>query len=134
MAARGFVFDDVVRIYDTDAQGVVHYAGYYRFFTDAVERFMSDKVGVNYPLLDDKIWFVVVESEAQYHNPAKLGDKLSVSLTTKMLSKRALRFDFRIKRKGTDICSGHIVQVAIDRTKWKATEIPKGLAALLSKG
>ena len=40
--AEDFVFEDTVRIYDTDAQGVVHYAGYYRFFTDAAELHARD--------------------------------------------------------------------------------------------
>ncbi len=134
MAAKRFVFDDYVRIYDTDAQGVVHYAGYYRFFTDAVEKFMSKIAGVNYPLFDSKVWFVVVESEAQYHRPAVLGDRLSITLTTSMPSKKALRFDFKIRKKGVDICSGHMVQVAIDRKHWKATNIPARLASRLAMG
>ena len=131
MAAKKFVFGDYVRIYDTDAQGIVHYAGYYRFFTDAVEKFMTKMLGVDYPLFDSRVWFVVVESAAQYHKPAKLGDRLSVSLTASMPSGKAVRFDFRIRRKGVDICSGHIVQVAIDRRRWKATSVPKRLASRL---
>ena len=134
MATKSFVFNDYVRIYDTDAQRVVHYAGYYRFFTDSAEKFMSKAVGINYPLFDSKVWFVVVESQAQYYKPAKLGDRLSVSLVASMISKKALRFDFNIRRKGVRICSGHIVQVAIDRRRWKATNIPTRLAKYLVSG
>jgi hypothetical protein len=46
--ADNFVFEDNVRIYDTDAQAIVHYAGYYRFFTDAAERFMRETLGTSY--------------------------------------------------------------------------------------
>ena len=125
--AEDFVFEDTVRIYDTDAQGVVHYAGYYRFFTDAAENFMRETLGISYPLLDNDTWFVVVESKAQYKKSARLGDNLSVVLRPKKLSRKALRFDFQILRNGDLICDGYITQVAINKNEWKAVELPKAL-------
>ena len=125
--AEDFVFEDTVRIYDTDAQGVVHYAGYYRFFTDAAENFMRETLGISYPLLDNDTWFVVVESKAQYKKSARLGDNLSVVLRPKKLSRKALRFDFQILRDGELICDGYITQVAINKNEWKAVELPKAL-------
>ena len=125
--AKDFVFEDMVRIYDTDAQGVVHYAGYYRFFTDAAENFMRETLGISYPLLDNDTWFVVVESKAQYKKSARLGDNLSVVLQPKKLSRKALRFDFQILRDGELICDGYITQVAINKKEWKAVELPKAL-------
>ncbi len=121
---EGFVFTDRVRIYDTDAQGIVHYAGYYRFFTDAAESFMRDTVGVSYPLLDENTWFVVVESEAQYHHSAKLGDELSVMLKPKLISEKVLRFDFEIYTHGELSCNGHITQVSINRQRWRSAKMP----------
>ncbi|EQD30314.1 thioesterase superfamily protein [mine drainage metagenome] len=125
-----FVFEDTVRIYDTDAQGVVHYAGYYRFFTDAAENFMRETIGTSYPLLDDDTWFVVVESKAQYRKSAKLGDALSVVLKPEKVSEKALKFVFRILRDGEPICDGYITQVSINRKEWKAVNLP---ASLLEK-
>jgi acyl-CoA thioester hydrolase len=125
--SKEIVFTDRVRIYDTDAQGIVHYAGYYRFFTDAAESFMRDTLGVSYPLLDAKTWFVVVESEAKYYKSAKLGDTLSVMLDPKLLSPKVLRFDFKIFVNGTLSCGGHITQVAIDKQHWRSTQMPKQL-------
>ena len=122
-----FVFEDIVRIYDTDAQGIVHYAGYYRFFTDAAESFMRETIGTSYPLLDSNTWFVVVESKARYMKSAKLGDALSVVLRPKKLSKKALRFNFQILRNGDLICNGYITQVSINKKEWKAVELPKSL-------
>ncbi len=120
-----YVYDETVRIYDTDAQGVVHYAGYYRFFTDALEQFANQKAKRMYPLVNEKVWFVVVESNAKYYKSARVGDKLKVGLVPTQLSSKALRFDFDIRRGEDLLCEGYIVQVAIDKDKWKATEIPK---------
>ncbi|MCL5679994.1 MAG: acyl-CoA thioesterase [Candidatus Marsarchaeota archaeon] len=125
--AKEIIFTDRVRIYDTDAQGIVHYAGYYRFFTDAAESFMRDTLGVSYPLLDSKTWFVVVESEAKYYKSAKLGDELSVMLNPKLLSEKVLRFDFEIHVNGVLSCGGHITQVSIDKLRWRAKPMPKNV-------
>ncbi len=125
--SQEIVFTDRVRIYDTDAQGIVHYAGYYRFFTDAAEGFMHDTLGISYPILDEKTWFVVVESEAKYYKSAKLGDELSVILKPKLLSEKVLRFDFEIFVRGTAICAGHITQVSINKQYWKSTPMPQSI-------
>ncbi|MCL4404410.1 MAG: acyl-CoA thioesterase [Candidatus Marsarchaeota archaeon] len=121
---KKIVFTDRVRIYDTDAQGIVHYAGYYRFFTDAAEGFMRDTLGLSYPLLDERTWFVVVESEAKYFKSAKLGEELSVLLEPKLVSDKALRFDFEILVNGSKSCVGHITQVSIDKELWHAVPMP----------
>lgn len=122
-----FSFNEVVRIYDTDAQGIVHYAGYYRFFTDALEEFVSNRAGDILQQVNKDTWFVVVESNAKYYKSARLGDKIIVGLTSKLLSEKAVRHDFTIKRDGTLLCDGYIVQVAIDKNKWKSVSIPKQL-------
>jgi len=62
-----FVFEETVRIYDTDAQGIAHYASYYRFFTNTIEKYMREKVGIPYPNVNDELWFVMVESHAVYN-------------------------------------------------------------------
>ncbi|MCY0858902.1 MAG: thioesterase family protein [Sulfolobaceae archaeon] len=119
-----FVFEDTVRIYDTDAQGIVHYAGYYRFFTNATEKFMIEKVGIPFPIVNDEFWFVIVESHATYHKPAKLGDRLTVTLTPKALSKKVIRFEYKISTRGELIVDGYTVHVAINPKIWKSREIP----------
>ncbi len=121
----GFYFDETVKIYDTDLQGIVHYAGYYRFFTDTLEQFSLKKTGSVMPLENEGIWFVVVESNAKYHNPAHVGDKLRVYMKPEVISSKAVKYNFEIKRGSDDICEGYITMVAIDKNKWKAVPLPK---------
>ncbi|MCL5101195.1 MAG: acyl-CoA thioesterase [Candidatus Parvarchaeota archaeon] len=122
-----FIFNETVRIYDTDAEGIVHYAGYYRFFTDALEQFANERTGRMFPLINKDVWFVVVESNAKYYKSARAGDFINVGLLPKLLSKKAIRFNFSIRRDGELLCEGYIVQVAIDKDKWKAVPIPKDI-------
>ncbi len=126
-----FVYEETVRIYDTDAQGIVHYAGYYRFFTDALEQFANQKAPRMFPLSSNKIWFVVVESNAKYYKSARTGDRIKISLSPSQLSPKALRFDFKIKRDTDLLCDGYIIQVAIDKDKWKSVPIPDEIVSAL---
>ncbi|AEB94989.1 MAG: thioesterase family protein [Metallosphaera sp.] len=122
-----FVFEDVVRIYDTDAQGIAHYASYYRFFTNTIEKFMRDKVGIPYPNVSDDLWFVMVETHATYKEPVRLGDNLTITISPSSLSKKTIKFDMKIISKGRLTTQGYVIQVAINPKIWKATEIPDNI-------
>jgi Predicted thioesterase len=80
-----------------------------------------------FPLINKDVWFVVVESNAKYYKSARAGDFINVGLLPKLLSKKAIRFNFSIRRDGELLCEGYIVQVAIDKDKWKAVPIPKDI-------
>jgi hypothetical protein len=49
------------------------------------------------------------------------------------LSPKALKFEFEILRNGERICDGYITQVAIDRNKWKAVNIPEGILSKINE-
>ncbi|QGA53458.1 acyl-CoA thioesterase [Sulfolobus sp. E5-1-F] len=127
-----YVFEDVVRIYDTDAQGIAHYAAYYRFFTNTIEKFVREKVGIPYPIVNENLWFVILESHAVYHKPVKLGDKLTILLSQKILTSKTIRFDFRILRDGELTTEGYVIQIAINPKIWKSTEMPKEIIDKMS--
>ncbi len=133
MPNKDFVWEERVRIYDTDAQGIVHYAGYYRFFTDAFEQFARSKFGLNWPLVNNRVWFVVVESHAKYHRPLRLGDRIRTHVNATRVGKKALEFNFRIYKGAELSCEGKIVQVAIDNKTWKSIALPRNMTLKISK-
>ncbi len=116
---------DQVMVYDTDYQGVVHYASYFRFVTDALFKFES-KYGIS------DFSFVTAEVHIEYKRPLHLFDKINVVLEPHMLSKKAIRFDFKIYLAGKLISQGYTIQVCINR-KWHAIEMPKRIQELLGK-
>ncbi|MGI0100281.1 MAG: acyl-CoA thioesterase [Candidatus Micrarchaeaceae archaeon] len=131
--AKEFISEERVRIYDTDVQGVVHYAGYYRFFTDAFEQFSRKELGADFPIFSKGIWFVAVESNASYHKPARLGDKLRTHVSVELTGMKTMRLRFRIHKDASVICDGSIVLVSIDSKVWKAVRIPVDLVAKMKK-
>ncbi len=133
MQDNSFTWKERVRIYDTDIQGIVHYAGYYRFFTDTMEQFCRKTINISFPMLSDRIWLVVVESKASYHKPARLGNMLSTRLRAEMIGKKAVRFNFRIYSRRELMCEGSIVHVAIDNRKWRAVPVPEALKSAIER-
>jgi acyl-CoA thioester hydrolase len=129
MASKDFVWGETVRIYDTDTEGIAHYAGYYRFFTDAFEQFAKNRLLLDWPLVNNRVWFVVVESYARYYKPLRLGDRMRTHVNVEIVGKKALAFNFRIYKNAAMVCEGKIVQVAIDRRAWKAVQLPKSIVA-----
>ncbi|AWR96982.1 acyl-CoA thioesterase [Acidianus sulfidivorans JP7] len=119
-----FIFNETVRIYDTDAQGIAHYASYYRFFTNAIEKLMTEKLGVKYPIVNDELWFVIVESHAVYKKPLKLGDEITIAISPMVLSKKIIKFDISIIKEGEKTTEGYVTQASINPKTWKAVELP----------
>ncbi|MCW1293808.1 MAG: acyl-CoA thioesterase [Candidatus Parvarchaeota archaeon] len=122
-----FIKKETVRIYDVDAQGVVHYAAYYRFFTDTLEDYSRSKFGNYLSEISKDTWFVTVESKATYHRPVKLGDVLEIHMNMNIISKSAIRFDFSVFSGEKLAAEGYITQVCIDPKAWKAKPIPDEL-------
>ncbi len=76
-------FSIPVRVYweDTDAGGVVYHASYLRF----MERARSDwlrALGIDQAVMirDERLQFAVVEAHIRYHQPARYGELLQVSV------------------------------------------------------
>ena len=84
-----------VRVYleDTDAQGVVYNASYFRFFERARTEWLRVK-GIDHNQLREAagILLVLVGIEASFRVPAKLGDLLHVSAELARVS--GVRFVF----------------------------------------
>ena len=83
-------FELPVRVYyeDTDAQGVVYYANYFRFMERARTEWLRS-LGVDMVRLqdEDRRIFVVAEVNVKFHAPARLSDELVVTAGLKDLTR-----------------------------------------------
>lgn len=123
------VHKDKVMVYDTDYQGIAHYASYYRFVTNALSDFREARL--NKLLSDSNLWFVIVESHAKYMKPLKAGDSITVKIKPELLGEKAVKFAFAIYKGKTLTTEGYLVQVAIDPIKWAVVPIPEKLKKAL---
>ncbi len=109
-----------IRVYleDTDAQGIVYYANYLRYFERGRSEIL-ELLGVRMDEVarpDSRL--VVYEIRVKFRRPAVLGDR--IELATSMERESAYRLTFRqqIRRKGEGeaLVSGEVDVVAIDNS------------------
>jgi acyl-CoA thioester hydrolase len=107
------------RIYleDTDAQGIVYYANYLRFFERGRSE-MLEWLGI--PMTEvarPDCRLVVYEARIKFRRPALLGDKIEVLTSMLNSSEYRLTFKQQVRRTGEvdPLVSGEIDVVAIDQ-------------------
>lgn len=101
-----------IRVYleDTDAQGVVYNAGYFRFMERARTEWLRAQ-GTDHDelLARHGILLVLTSVEAKFKAPARLGDMLHVHADASMLRGARVLFEHEIRRNAED---GDIVCIA----------------------
>ena len=123
-------FELPVRVYyeDTDAQGVVYYANYFRFMERARTEWLRS-LGVDMVALQEqqRRIFVVAEVNVKFHAPARLNEELIV--TAGLLDRTRVSFDIKqhIYRNSTDgdlLISGIVKAAFLDADTMRPKRLP----------
>jgi acyl-CoA thioester hydrolase len=133
----GFSFP--VRVYweDTDAGGVVYYAGYLKFLERARSEWLR-ALGIDQAKLlrDERLQFVVVEANIRYHRPARFDDVLVVSVALEELRGASLALAQDVRR-GDDtrelLISARIRAACLDADSLRPRPLPRALVAILKE-
>jgi acyl-CoA thioester hydrolase len=126
-------FELPVRVYyeDTDAQGVVYYANYFRFMERARTEWLRS-LGVNMVHLqeEERRIFVVAEVQTKFHAPARLSDNLVVTAGLEGLTRVSFDIEQKIYRDSTDgdlLISGIVKAAYLDADSMRPKRIPPSL-------
>jgi len=122
-----------VRVYyeDTDAQGVVYYANYFRFMERARTEWLGS-LGVDMARLQDeeRRIFVVAEVQAKFHAPARLADDLIVTAGLLEATRASFEIEQKIYRNSTDgdlLISGIVKAAYLDADTMRPKRVPPSL-------
>ena len=122
-----------IRVYyeDTDAQGVVYYANYFRFMERARTEWLRS-LGVDMVHLQEaeRRIFVVAELHTKFHAPARLSDGLVVTASLEGLTRVSFDIEQRIYRNNTDgdlLISGIVKAAYLDADTMRPKRIPPSL-------
>lgn len=124
-----------VRVYyeDTDAGAVVYYANYLRFMERARTEWL-DALGFALPAIEREhgVTFAVHRAEIDFVRPARLADRLDV--TVEPVSRGASRLDLaqRVLRDGAILASARIALACLDAKRFRPVRIPAPLAGVLA--
>ena len=126
-------FEYPVRVYyeDTDAQGVVYYANYFRFMERARTEWLGS-LGVDMVRLqnEERRIFVVAEVNTKFHAPARLRDDLVVTAGLASMTRVTFDIEQRIYRNNTDgelLISGIVKAAYLDADTMRPKRIPSSI-------
>jgi acyl-CoA thioester hydrolase len=104
-------FTHPVRVYweDTDAGGIVFYGNYLKFMERARTEWLSS-LGFEQEAMrqSGEGMFVVAETQLRYLRPARLDDRLSVTVTVAELGRASVAFDQSVWRGDDLLTQGRI--------------------------
>ena len=121
-----------VRVYleDTDAQGVVYNASYFRFLERARTEWLRAR-GLDHDdvLRRHGVLFVLTGIDARFRAPARLGDLLHVSAHVSEARGARVVFDQRIRLadSGVLLCEGRAEVACMDAARGKPRRWPEDL-------
>jgi acyl-CoA thioester hydrolase len=127
----GATFRLAARVYyeDTDAAGVVYYANYLRFMERARTEWLSS-LGFDLADVERKhgVVFAVHRVDIEYRLPARLGDRLEITLALVELGRASITVE-QETRRGADVLTRARVAIAcLERARWRPARIPAALA------
>ena len=128
-----------VRVYleDTDAQGVVYNASYFRFMERARTEYLR-ACGIDHDQLREEHGIVLVLSaiEARFKAPARLSDMLYVSADVSEARGARMRFAQVVRRDNADgdvVCEGSAEVACMDARGGKPRRLPEALMSELTQ-
>lgn len=124
-----------VRVYyeDSDAQGLVYFANYFKFMERARTEWLRT-FGVEQDVLlrKHRRFFVVVDTEAEFLVPAKFNEQLLVTVGLTRLARASFSIEqkiFRTRLDGELLCRGTTRAAYIDADTLKPARLPEQLLA-----
>jgi acyl-CoA thioester hydrolase len=124
-----------VRVYweDTDAGGVVFYANYLKFFERARTEWLRT-LGFGQQRLRDEtgLIFVVTETTVRYRQPARLDDRLELTVALQALQRASLRVAQQAWRGDELLAEGDIRIGCVSAADFRPQRLPAPLMAALA--
>ena len=124
------IFEWPVRVYyeDTDAQGIVYYANYFRFMERARTEWLRE-LGIDQSALleNDRRMFVVVSTHASFITPARFNDSLVVTARLAGLTRASFDIEqniYRDSREGTLLLKGGVKAALLDADTLRPSRVP----------
>ena len=132
--ARGTFFSFPIRVYyeDTDAAGVVYYANYLRYLERARTEWLES---LGFPLAaferEHCVAFAVHRAEIDFVRPARLNDRIAVSVEARDRAACRLVVAQQVLRDGETLVEATIALACVDPLRFRPARIPKPLARIL---
>jgi acyl-CoA thioester hydrolase len=119
-----------VRVYyeDSDAQGLVYFANYFKFMERARTEWLRS-LGIEQDVLlnSERRFFVVVDTNAEFLSPARFNDELLVTARLDSLTRASFLIEQKIYRTSLDgelLCQGNTRAAFLNADTLKPVRVP----------
>lgn len=127
------VFEWPIRVYyeDTDLQGVVYYANYFRYMERARTEWLRS-LGVEQDRLlnEERRYFVVVDTRAEFLRPARFNEMLVATARLADMTRATFQIEQNIYREsvhGELLCRGRVKAACVDADTQRPLRVPVSL-------
>ena len=131
--SNGFSFPIRVYYEDTDAAGVVYYANYLRYMERARSEWLE---ALGFPVAaferEHRVAFAVHRAEIDFLRPARLNDRIAVSVEARDRGACRLVVAQRVVRDDETLVDARIALACIDPLRFRPARIPAPLAKVLA--
>ncbi len=115
----------LIHLSDTDATGVIFFPKLFEQCVKTLEKFLLEK-GLDSALVNQKVAFPVIHSEAQFLNPIKWHDRLKVELTVTRIGQTSMGFDYKfVSSSGLLVAEARLTHVCVDVHSKLKKELPE---------
>lgn len=119
--------------YDTDAEGVVYYANYLRFFEEARTKLIED-AGFNLKALAEEGYlFAIRRQEVDYKAPLWYGENIEIKTKIKEITPYRIIFYYEIYNSSGKRTTTAITDMVCISKNFHLREIPQNLKQALEK-
>jgi 4-hydroxybenzoyl-CoA thioesterase len=116
-----FTVKKLVRMQHCDAAGIVFTPQYFNLFTEVLEDWWSDGIGVSFDKMLNKFQRAIPlkKAEAEFLKPSRLGDELVFSLSVSELGKASIKVLIEAKQDEILRCFVVLTMVQVNTENFK---------------
>jgi len=124
-----FTYKTTVRLFDTDAAGLLFFGNHFRIIHAAYEAYLESKgLGMGDIIRGGRLLLPIIHAEADYYEPMFVGDKLTVELTAEEPTTHSYSLNFALKNgEGRKVGAVRTVHVCLDNKTREKTPLPEKL-------
>ena len=119
-----------IKLYDTDAAGLLFYGALFRLFQDEFERRIAEHGFSIQKMMADGLAAVVRHCDAEYLAPIRVSEELEISSRTQKRSERSLQIEYTLSRGEEAVARGSVLHICLDTKKGEAIPWPEDFAKI----
>ncbi|MFA7288766.1 MAG: thioesterase family protein [Melioribacteraceae bacterium] len=123
------MFSSKIKIYffDCDPAGIIFFASLFKYSHLVYEDFMNSLKTERDYFKDNEYLLPIINAEATYIKPIKVGDELTVNMSVTQLKDSSFELTYSFYKDNAILAKAKTVHVCVKKEKFEKTSIPEEL-------